>query len=664
MTVIVGLNMSHDSAAALIVDGQVRGALALERITGVKRGVVAHHAYPAAMARLIDAVLADQDLGRRDVDHWIATSTETRSQGEENGLLESLGLLTDPASALALPHPGHHLAHASAAFYCSTADRPAAALVIDAYGSRIGQEAREQESAFLFQPTGEPRLLWRTVRPSSRIAGRRRDGDLWIPSDLSGIGEVYRAVTLALGFAEPGSTYDDAGKTMGLASYGKPLSKEPLFIHTDGDQIRFDGAAAHLADLGFATRTTDGYLLRPSHNGDRFDHQHFDLAAQLQLEFEAACLALAARTMQEAGTRRLVLAGGCFLNSALNTRIAAELQPEDLFVFPAATDDGNAVGAALYADRVLLGRAAPALASRMTHVYLGPSQVTGEQDTIQALAQKAGLDPVTHADERSAAEAAAAAVARGEIVGWFQDRAELGPRALGARSILCHPGIAGMKDCLNARVKFREGFRPFAASVLQEQATQWFDLPCHDSPFMLLVCPVRPDKAPQVREITHVDGTCRLQTVAADLPGGFRALIEEFERLTDIPMVLNTSFNVRGKPIVEDPAEAIDCLFSSQLDRLFIGTTEIPGPDRLDLRPVRTPRASTTGLDPDEALLLDLATGERPLREVAEHLGWQPDRAVAMALDLRRRALLGWDAIPVYTAPELPMAQYDPHHGG
>ncbi|MCZ0984112.1 hypothetical protein O1L60_45950 [Streptomyces diastatochromogenes] len=282
MTVIVGLNMSHDSAAALIVDGQLRGALALERTTGVKRGVVAHHAYPAAMARLIDAILADQDLGRRDVDHWIATSTETRSQGEENGLLESLGLLTDPGSALALPHPGHHLAHASAAFYCSTADRPAAALVIDAYGSRIGQNAREQESAFLFQPAGEPRLLWRMVRPSSRIAGRRRDGALWIPTDLSGIGEVYRAVTLALGFAEPGSTYDDAGKTMGLASYGKPLSKEPLFIHIDGDQIRFDGAADHLADLGFATRTTDGYLLRPSHSGSGFDHQHFDLAAQLQ----------------------------------------------------------------------------------------------------------------------------------------------------------------------------------------------------------------------------------------------------------------------------------------------------------------------------------------------------------------------------------------------
>ncbi|MFZ3491926.1 carbamoyltransferase C-terminal domain-containing protein [Streptomyces sp. 5.8] len=664
MTVIVGLNLSHDSAAAIVVDGQVREALALERTTGVKRGVVAHHAYAAAMARLIDTVLADQGLGRQDVDHWIATSTETRSQGEEDGLLASLGLLTDPASALALPHPGHHLAHASAAFYCSAEDRPAAALVIDAYGSRIGPTAREQETAFLFQPAEEPRLLWRTVRPSSRIAGRRRDGDLWIPSDLSGIGEVYRAVTLALGFAERGSTYDDAGKTMGLASYGKPLSKESLFIQVDGGRIRFDGAADHLADLGFATRTTDGYLLRTSESAGAFDQQHFDLAAQLQHEFEAACLALAARTMREAGTRRLVLAGGCFLNSALNTRIAAELQPEDLFVFPAATDDGNAVGAALYADRVLLGRATPTSASRMTHVYLGPSQVTGQRDTIQALAQKTGLEPVTHADERSSAEAAAAAVARGEIIGWFQDRAELGPRALGARSILCHPGITGMKDRLNARVKFREGFRPFAASVLQEQALTWFDLPCPDSPFMLLVCPVRPDLAPQVQEITHVDGTCRLQTVATDLPGGFRLLIEEFARLTGIPMVLNTSFNVRGKPIVEDPAEAIDCLFGSQLDRLFIGTIEIPAPDRLELRPVRMPAACTVGLDPDEALLLDLATGEYRLRETAERLGWKPDRAVTMALDLRRRGLLGWDAIPVYTARELPMAQYDPHHGG
>lgn len=651
---IVGFNLSHDSSACLLEDGQLTAALALERISRIKRGTVALHSYAAAMAQLTRELLASRELRQADVDYWIATSTESADDAEERGLLSTLGLLAPAEASLALPHPAHHLAHASAAFYTSGFGE-AAAVVVDAYGSRVGRQ-REQESGFLFAGQAKPETVLRILRDQDRIAGRPAAGGLWLPEQLSGIGELYRVITLALGFTEPGTSYDDAGKTMGLAPYGRPLSAANLFIELGPAGPDYQLAADSLIELGLATRSADpdrpGLLLRE--RSGPLTRFHHDLAAQIQREFEDACLWLVADVLARTGQRNLVLSGGCFLNSVLNSRIVRELPVDRLHVFPAATDDGNAIGAALYAHHVLLGEQSPATA--LSGVHLGPPRVAGLD--LPELARRWQLTARRHAN---VAEAAATAVAAGEIVGWFGDRSEFGPRALGGRSILCHPGLAGMKDRLNARVKFREAFRPFAASVLAEPAADWFEMPVPESPYMLFVCPVRPERRLAISEVVHIDGSCRVQTVTSELADLHRLLVA-FRQLTGLPLILNTSFNLRGQPIVELPEQALDCLYGSRLDRLFIGDYEIVAPDRMLLRPV------PTGSDPASAdpvglpaRLLAAADGTLPVGELATRLGVDPQGLLDTALELRRRGLLAWAGLPTLAPLALPKPQYEPH---
>jgi carbamoyltransferase len=667
---VLGFNLSHDSSACLVEDGVVRAALALERTTRVKRGTVALHAYAAAMADLTRQVLDGEGLVASDVDLWIATSTESRDAADEARLASVLGLLAPPERVVALPHPGHHLAHASSAYYSSGFDE-AAALIIDAYGSLLGP-GRERESAFHFRTGARPECVLQTVRDSDRAAGYRRDGDVWMPTQLSGVGEIYRVVTLALGFWETGTIYDDAGKTMGLASYGSRLSEENLFIDLKpGGELGFERFADSLVALGVAVRHGEELKLVPRHPRTPFEQFHYDLAAQVQEEFEDACLHLAREVLLRTGSRSLVAAGGCFLNSTLNTRLVRETEIDQLFVFPAATDDGNACGAALYAYHHHAGQP-PVVRPALKHVFLGPPRVTGTN--LDTVVERWQLPVTRHAGPAQVARSASAAIARGEIVGWFQDRSEFGPRSLGARSILCHPGLAGMKDRLNARVKFREAFRPFAGSVLAERADKWFDMPVRESPFMLLVCPVIPAQRHLVSEIVHVDGTCRVQTVSEDTPGPFRSLIEAFEDEVGLPVVLNTSFNLRGMPIVELPDEAVDCLYGSRLDRLFIGCLEITPPDLTALTPVRVidearwsadrraaGRSSAgTQTTPEAARLLERTDGTTSMRDLADQVGLDLDEAVDLALDLRRLRLIRWAGVPVVTHPTLPLAQYLP----
>lgn len=621
------------------------------------------------MADLTEQLLCAAALASTDVDGWIATSTESRDEADEANLATVLGLVAPPEKRLALPHPGHHLAHASAAFYTSGFDG-AVSLIMDSYGSRVNG-GRERETAFAFRPGAPPEAIYRTLRDVDRIAGYRRDGQVWAPAQLSGVGEIYRTVTLALGFREAGTTYDDAGKTMGLASYGKRFTDENLFYQLAPDgQLRFDRAADALVELGVAVAEGDELRLTPRASRSALTQRQHDLAAQLQAEFEEAVLHVTRHVLQLSGSRSLVLCGGSFLNSMLNTRIARETEIDRMFVFPAATDDGNAAGAALYAYHRLTDWSA-GLGPALRHVYLGPPRVSGQD--MQVVANRWGLVSRRHTGRRGIAAAASAAIARGEIVGWFQDRAEFGPRSLGARSILCHPGIAGMKDRLNVRVKFREPFRPFAASVLTEQAHKWFDMPVAESPFMLMVCPVLETQRDFVSEVVHVDGTCRVQTVAEDMPGAFRRLIEAFEADTGLPMVLNTSFNLRGMPIVERPDDAMDCLYGSRLDRLFIGDLEVEPPDLAALRPehARTSTQGAVGLPtaneapritilPDWVRFLDLVDGSRTMRDVADTLGEDADELVDLALDLRRRGLLRWVGVPQLERPRFPLPQYSP----
>jgi carbamoyltransferase len=652
MTTIIGYNLSHDSSICIVENGRIRAAAALERSCRLKRGVVAAHDYAPAMATLTREVLAGERLTPDDVDFWIATSTESRNQADEDRLADCLGVLIPDAKRLSLPHPGHHLAHAAAAFY--TTDFPqASALVVDAYGSLL-REGRERETGFLFRAGEVPQTIIQTVRGHARIAGRTRpDGTIGLPAELSGIGEIYRVITLALGFYEQG-TYDDAGKTMGLAPYGKRISERNLFIDVADDELTFDQAADSLISLGLAVRDSTGLQLQPRAPGAALQDEHRNLAAQVQAEFEDACLHLVRKLIDKTGVRTLVLGGGCFLNSVLNARLLREAPIDGLSVFPAATDDGNAAGAALYAHHVLTGRHAGATAPGLRHVYLGTPRLAGAD--IADMAAPWGVTTIRHASPRAAAAAAAQQIADGKIIGWFGDRGEFGPRALGARSILCHPGILGMKATLNHRVKFRESFRPFAGAVLTERAGKYFEMTGDDSPFMLQVWPVIDAVRDQVSEIVHVDGTCRVQTVDADLPGGLRALLEEFDAATGLPVLLNTSFNLRGMPIVERPEEAIDCLFRSRLDSVFFGVVEILGIDHSTLVPV--PDGSPHGKQPPQ-WLLSHADGQRTIRDIADLIDTEVNGLVDVALDLHHAGLLRWQGVPRVSPPEYPLRQYE-----
>jgi carbamoyltransferase len=288
---------------------------------------------------------------------------------------------------------------------------------------------------------------------------------------------------------------------------------------------------------------------------------HQDLAHALQDLTEETALHVARSLRERSGSPNLCLAGGVALNSVMNTRLLQEVGFEEIFIQPAASDAGNALGAALWVWHQQLGRPRGA---PMGHAFWGPEfSAAACEDAVRGR----GLAARRVAD---APAEAARLLAESRIVGWYQGRAEVGPRALGARSILADPRQPETKDIVNARVKRREAFRPFAPSVLHERGPQWFG-GYYPNQFMLLVLPVRREKQDAIPAVTHVDGSARLQTVTADLNPSLHRLISEFERRTGVPVVLNTSFNLRGEPIVLRPGEAVDDFLRSDMDALFLG---------------------------------------------------------------------------------------------
>ena len=578
-TNILGFNLSHDSSVCLMQDGKVTNAVALERTTRVKRGTVSAHTYSRAMSNLVYHILSCQNLKLNDINYWVACSTEAENQEQEGTLLYDLSLMVPREKILSIPHPSHHLCHASASFFSSQYEE-AAALVIDAYGSKIGTK-REAESGFLFNNTQVPELIFRTERPVARIAGIKLNNRIPITDDLFGIGEIYRIITICLGFVEKNSYYDDAGKTMGLAAYGKRLSENPMFIEQDSGSLSYKNAFSALIDLNFIEQENGHYFLKPRTKDTPISNGHENLAAQIQWEFEEACLFLIDKLVAETGCRSLVVGGGCFLNSVLNHRILKERHVDNLYIFPAATDDGNAVGAASYAHFVLLGQSPKTLNKKtlkttIKNFYLG--KCYSESETLEAV-EEYGLSYEILEDEFKAADIGASLLSEGKIIGWYQKNAEFGPRALGHRSILSTPLGETTKEHLNNRVKFRENFRPFAASVLIECASDFFELAAPDSPYMLYVCKVKDSVKGLIPAVTHVDNTCRVQTVTQTDTPEFYRLIRRFGELTGIPLILNTYFNLRGMPIVDTPKDAIACFTATQMDDLIVGRVHISAPN-------------------------------------------------------------------------------------
>jgi carbamoyltransferase len=545
---VLGVNaIYHDPAAALVVDGQVVAAAEEERFSRRKHGKRPLPWSAWELPELSAAwCLAEAGISPDELDA-VAYSFDPALMGtpEQSGLFDDGDVMRrmyaeKAPSFLAHALPGlaedrvryvkHHVAHAASA----------------------GLAAPEPSNSVL--------VLDGRGEAHSHLAGRYVDGQLEVLAGQAlphSLGLLYEDLTDHLGFLRS----SDEFKVMAMASFGKPR-----FVGDLAQAVRATG------DGGFRTEKIDFSEFAPRLGaGDEWTQDHADLAASVQQRLEEVLLDLVRWLHARTGDRVLTLAGGTALNCVANTRIAAEGPFEEVWVQPAAGDAGTALGGALHVARALGDVTRP-----MPGADLGRGWSDGE---IEAMLVTASID---YERPRDVADAVAEMLAANGIVAWFQGRSEYGPRALGHRSLLAHPGYEANLERMND-VKGREQFRPVAPMVLLERAPQIFSRGPIPSPYMLFVHDVAPEWRERIPTVTHVDGTARIQTVdRADEPLVAR-MLECFERRTGLPIVVNTSLNTAGRPMVDDPRDALECFGSAPVDLLAIGPFVVR-------RPKATPR--------------------------------------------------------------------------
>jgi carbamoyltransferase len=531
----MGINCAHDAAACLLIDGRLTTAIAEERLTRKKH----HEYYPELSIKYCLDAAGLPDLHAVDcvVVNQYADADFTDRLQQENYRGEIIC------------NPSHHLLHAYYAWVAS-GFAEAAILIVDGSGYNYG-EYRRRNSPLI----GEPPPFTEMEEAESLFFAR--DGEFQLIDKRWGLWKAskpfyFRFPSLGHLFSMASQYifghWIHAGKTMGLAPYGDPKA-------LPGQFISYTPAGLEV-DTEWVTRLPPRSD-RPAH----LDKLCCDLAAKVQAELEEAMLFLANRLYRETRCPNLCISGGVALNSVANGRVLREGSFSNLFVTPAAGDNGISIGAALYGHHRLSG-SLPRWNYR--HDFHGRTYSDTEVATVLE------DNPLVRCEKmKEGALQAARDIAEGKIIGWFEGGSEFGPRALGHRSILCDARDKEMKDRLNERVKFRETFRPYAASVLSEHTGEFFDLEA-DSPYMLVVTQVHEDKRDLIPSVCHVDDTCRVQTVPPDFEGEYRRLLEHFMELTGVPLVLDTSFNIRGEPIVETPLEALRCFLSSNMDALYV----------------------------------------------------------------------------------------------
>jgi len=551
VTLVLGINSTHDAAAALVRGGEVVLAVEEERLSRVKH----HFGMPQ---KAMEACLAATGATFGDLPHvafYMNPSLWLRSFGWHfvKNLPASAGYLgRSPAlwkSFLGVERKFRRATGFRGRFHC--VDHHAAHIDSAFWPSGFGEAA-----AMTLDGAGESAT---TVLARVDEHGQRRLRTAHYPVSL---GKAWEAVTDWLGFRPT----QDEGKVMGLAPYG-----DPRFVGDFADVVAPAGDGRFHQDLSYFAYQKGARLLVSERFVERFgparepggelrDH-HRDVARALQHQTEEIVLDLGRWLRRETGLPRLVMAGGVALNCVANGRLIEEEVFDQVFIQPAAGDNGACLGAALFVAHRKLGepRGEP-----MRHAFRGPDFT--EEETLAAAAAR------SLAPERPANVVAETArrLAAGEIVGWMQGRMEYGPRALGNRSILADPTRPEMKDAVNRGVKFREAFRPFAPSVPLEDFGDWF-VGARPSPYMLLAFPVRDDRRDRLAAVTHVDGSARVQTVTELENRRYHRLLKEFGRLSGTPVLLNTSFNVRGEPVVCTPGEALDALLRTGLDAVVIG---------------------------------------------------------------------------------------------
>lgn len=557
MTLVLGVNLSHDRSACLMRDGKVVVAIEEERLDRIKHSegfLVSGHFERLTKTipmKSIAYTLATAGVGLDELD--LVVGNRPASDESDVRLRRELPV-KDPDRIRALPMPSHHLAHACAGYFGSPFE-DAAILVVDGVGSRIPGSGRiEKHSLFVGEGTRVRPVLATSYAPDF--------------SDV-GLGLFYEYFTAKLGFVTRwghptfGSFscggYTEAGKTMGLAPYGELRPDWGPLLRIDGDDVGVTVAELDAAWGSWLARDGRGY---EESAPDSWQAQFAkDVARKVQDELEEAMLHLVRWAYALTGKRRLCFTGGTALNSVANQRIVTEGPFEEVYLLPPAGDAGVALGAAGYGYHRLLGGTErhPIHSASLGRSY-------GTDEVLAAIKEVDG-----DVDYREATiDEVAALLAAQYVVGWCQGGSEMGPRALGQRSILADPRHPAMRDYLNVVVKHREPFRPYAPSVLAEHAEAWFDMRV-DSPFMLLVPAVREDRRSAVPAITHIDGTARVQTVRREFNPRYHELIEAFRRRTGVPLVLNTSYNDAGEPIVETPADGLRTFLRTELDYLYIG---------------------------------------------------------------------------------------------
>ena len=556
--------VGHDSAAAILQDGELAAAAAEERFCRLKHATARggqtlgprhaaefcfrqvgasfedaeHIAFYCdfsveALEQRLAAITPHltHDIRQRVIDAYHVVHAGTVSN--ERIAEEITDLFDDRVGRAKLHFVPHHLAHAASAFY-SSGYRESGVLTIDGFGEK-------SSSIFAIGGPDGLQVLEETMLPGS-------------------LGMLYMMMTAYLGFRPLDGEY----KVMGLASYGEAKTYAKEFADLFEQQSDGTCLTTKLVRSDFGKYIEN--LFGPARAaGGPVTRREMDIAAALQTGFEGAMLARMAYLRDKYGIKRVCLAGGVALNVVMTGRLARSGLFEQTYVFPAAGDDGASVGAAQYVYHQVLHQ--PPTSGPLRTINLGPA--FSPEQVAQALEAHAGKLEFHRVD--NVEDAVADALVNGKVIGWFQGRMEFGPRALGNRSILADPRTDEMRDIVNVRVKLREEFRPFAPAVLAERSNDYFDMAgVGRSNFMEFVVPARKLGADNAKAVVHIDGSARIQTVERADNEPFWKVIEAFRCRTAIPIVLNTSFNVRGEPIVCTPEDAIRCFLSTNIDLLVI----------------------------------------------------------------------------------------------
>jgi carbamoyltransferase len=594
--IILGINAYHgDASAALVVDGALVAAVEEERFTRVKHCA----GFPSHAVRYC---LQAAGIKPHDIDHIaIARDPNARffkkaiyalkmprlaldrlsARGKFAGIREELGQALDCGRGeikADIHRIEHHKAHLASSFFVSPFEE-AALFSVDGLGDFAS-------------------MMW-GVGAGSKLTAH---GAIAFPHSL---GIYYTALSQYLGFTRYGDEY----KVMGLAAYGEPEYQDEFekIVQLGPDHLGGNGKPAFALGLDYFLHHRTGpemtwregtpslgrlysdFLVQrlgsAREPGEAVERRHQNLAASLQARLEAVVLPLLRRLQGQTRQSNLCLAGGVAFNCTVNGKIFQHTPFERVYIQPAAGDAGLAVGAAFHVWHQVLGQPR---SFEMKHAYWGPefsADAIGKELRAKSkeLEEKSGNGlRISDWSVEQVIRRTATHIANGKIVGWFQGRMEFGPRALGNRSIVVDPRRAEMKDILNRRIKHREIFRPFAPSILEERTGDYFTQ-THPSPFMLMTYAVRPEKRDTIPAPTHVDGTGRLQTVSREQNPLYWQLIKEFEKITGVPVLLNTSFN-DNEPVVCRPQEALDCFMRTKMDVLVMGNYMVEKAERPEVR--------------------------------------------------------------------------------